>query len=257
MIPIPAIDLKNNKVVRLYKGKFDEATAYELTPVDAAQKWIDLGAKWLHVVDLDGAQTGEMKNLNSIKEIIKKFGNVPVQVGGGVRSDEAIKKLLDLGAARVILGTKAVPDERIGAVVGTMWELSNEVLQYGEDKIAVSLDCLDGHVTQRGWTETSPRKGTDLAKYLESVGIKTIIYTDIARDGTLQGPNFEGIISILDEVNVKVIASGGISSLQDMEKLKTLTSKKGNVLWGAITGKAIYEGKLDFKKAMDICLTNA
>ena len=140
MILIPAIDLKDNKVIRLYKGKFDEVTAYELKPVDAAQKWIDMGAKWLHVVDLDGAQTGEMKNINLIKEIIKKFPHIPIQVGGGIRFEEAIKSLLDSGAARVILGTKAVPDGRIGSVVGTMWELSNEVLQYGEDKIAVSLD---------------------------------------------------------------------------------------------------------------------
>ncbi len=245
MILLPAIDLIDGKVVRLFQGRFDEVKDYERDPVATAQHWVSQGAKWLHVVDLDGAKTGEMKNFEVIKKIVKSI-DIPVEMGGGVRSDDTIKCLLDAGVARVILGSKAVPGATMKEAFGAMMTVSTEILEYGADKIAVSLDCLNGFVTSRGWTETSTRTGVELAAYLEGVGIKTIIYTDIMKDGALQGPNFEGIVSILNKVNVDVIASGGISSLEDVIKLKELRSASGRSLWGAITGKAIYEGKLDF-----------
>ncbi|MBF0489867.1 MAG: 1-(5-phosphoribosyl)-5-[(5-phosphoribosylamino)methylideneamino]imidazole-4-carboxamide isomerase [Candidatus Omnitrophica bacterium] len=253
MILIPAIDLIDGKVVRLFQGRFDNIKEYDTDPVSMAKNLVSQGAQWLHVIDLDGAKTGVMNNIEVIAKIVKAI-DIPVQVGGGVRSEAAIKKLLDVGVTRVILGSKAIPSgDTQNDTFGTMMVVSSELLEYGEDKIAVSIDCLNGFVTQHGWTETSHRKGIDLAKYLVTVGIKTIIYTDISKDGAMQGPNYEEILSVLNEVPANIIASGGISSLDDVKKLRDLKSNTSKTLWGAITGKAIYEGKLDFKKALEIC----
>lgn len=251
MILIPAIDLKDKKVVRLYKGKFDNTTFYALTPVEAAKQWITMGAMWLHVVDLDGAQTGTMTNLNVIQEIVTeaKKSNVSVQVGGGIRSRDIVKELLDLGISRVVIGTKAV---EMQTLIEQSLMIGDILRTYGSDSVAVSIDCLNGYVTRRGWTEVSDVKGLVLAKGLEEVGVRTIIYTDISKDGTLHGPNFNDVLNILNQVNIDIIASGGISSLEDVRRLSNLMSKNKKYLWGAITGKAIYERKLDFKQAIDI-----
>ena len=255
MILIPAIDIKGGKVVRLFQGKFSDVTAYSDDPVAMARKWEKMGAQWLHVVDLDGAQTGEMKNIAVIKKIANSI-RIPVQAGGGIRSEGIVRNLLDSNISRVILGTKVVPDGSL-SLIGKMMLMALEIKEYGEDKIAVSLDCLNGYVTQRGWTETSGQKGADLAKDLESAGIKTIIYTDIARDGALTGPNFDGLREILDSVNISVIASGGISNINDVKELVRISKEYKGRLVGAITGKAIYEGKLDFAQALKVCSTNA
>jgi phosphoribosylformimino-5-aminoimidazole carboxamide ribotide isomerase len=243
MILFPAVDIKDGKVVRLAQGKFDYVTQYGDDPVLAAQKWVSLGAQWLHVVDLDGAQTGEMKNFSVIAKIVQSV-KVPVQVGGGVRKESLVDDLLNVAKVRrVVLGTKAVEDH---AFLKT-------ILTRHHDRIAVSLDCSNGFVTDRGWTTKTTIKATDLVKELQHLGLRCLIYTDIARDGMLSGPNYPAIEEMLEVAKIPFIASGGIASLDDIRKLKALTSRG---LIGAITGKAIYEGKLDFKEAVALCSTN-
>ncbi len=239
MLIIPAIDIKNGKVVRLFKGRFDKVTEYGSDPVDMAKRWEGLGARYLHVVDLDGAQSGERKNGEAIKQIARAV-KIPVETGGGIRSREVVDDYLQAGVARVILGTKAVEDR---AFLGG-------ILKAWSERIAVSLDCHNGFVAQRGWIETSTVKGTDLAQELGALGLKYIIYTDIARDGTLEGPNIAGLKDMLAAVDANVIASGGVKSLEDIKSLLALKSMK---LWGVITGKAIYEGTLDIKEAFNLC----
>ena len=243
MILFPAIDIKEGKVVRLFQGKFDALTEYSGDPLVIAKQWESLGAKWLHVVDLDGAQTGVMRNQDIIAHIVKTV-KIPVQVGGGIRNAEIAQMLFGEGVSRVVLGTKAVEDK----------VLLKHLVDLHKDKVAVSVDCSKGFVTQRGWTQTSQLKAVDFLKDLEKIGVKVIIYTDIARDGTLQGPNFTGIQEVLKSVSASVIASGGISTLEDIRKLLGLKAKN---LLGVITGKAIYEGKLDFREAVRVCSTSA
>lgn len=245
MILIPAIDINDGKVVRLRQGKFDQVTEYSSSPLAVAQKWAAAKALWLHLVDLDGAQSGAMKNLEVIRTIAQAI-KIPVEVGGGIRRPEDVQRLLDAGVARVILGTTAVADR----------SFFKNILKNTPDKIAVSLDCSNGMVAQRGWTEMTKIKGIDLAKELEQLGLQCLIYTDIARDGMLTGPNFAGLSEMLTAVKINCIASGGIASLEDVQKLAALSQKHKNLL-GAITGKAIYEGKLDFKEAVKLCSPNA
>lgn len=239
MLILPAIDIKNGKVVRLFKGQFDQITEYGSDPVDMAKHWESLGAEYLHVVDLDGAESGERRNQAIIKKIARAI-KIPVETGGGVRSREVVDDYLNAGVARIILGTKVVSDRAF----------LQEVLKVWKDRIAVSLDCSNGFVAQRGWVETSTVKGTDLALEFAGMGLKYIIYTDIARDGTLMGPNMEGLREMLKVPHVNVIASGGIKDLGDIKALLALKSAN---LYGVITGKAIYEGKLDIKEALRLC----
>lgn len=239
MIVIPAIDLKDGKVVRLAQGKFDAVTQYSEDPVEVAKHWEQEGAEWLHVVDLDGAKTGEMKNLSAIKKIVKNV-KMKVEVGGGIRSVETINELIGSGVSRTILGTRIVQDKNF----------LKSALAAAQEGIAVSLDCSKGKVTQRGWVEASDISGVDLAKELAHAGLKCLIYTDIATDGMLSGPNISGLKEILNAVKIDVIASGGISGLNDIQKLLGLKAKN---LIGAITGKAIYEGKLNLKEAVQLC----
>lgn len=236
MIIFPAIDIREGKVVRLIQGKFDQVTEYAQDPLIVAKEWVKKGAQWLHCVDLDGALHGEMKNIDVILNIAKEI-NIPIQVGGGIRDKKTIEKLIEGNIARVILGTKIVEDS----------SFLIDVLAKHQDKIAVSLDCSNGMVAQRGWTSTSDIKATNLAKELEILGVKYIIYTDIARDGMLTGPNYEGIKEMLSCTKIPIIASGGVSNLSDIIKLKEYTQ---DGLLGAITGKAIYEGKLDLEEAI-------
>ncbi len=242
MIIFPAIDIKEGNVVRLVQGKFDEVTEYSGSPVGMAKLWKDKGAEWLHVVDLDGAKTGEMQNTEKIIEIAQEV-DIPVQVGGGIRTEEDIQKLLDGGVARVILGTKIIEDRAFLKKILGQWA----------DKIAVSLDCSDGMVAQRGWTTTSDIKAIDFVKELEALGLSCLIYTDIARDGMLTGPNFEGLTELAETTNIPIIASGGISNIEDIKELLTVEDKG---VFGAITGRAIYEGKLDLKEALELCSQN-
>lgn len=241
MILFPAIDLKNGKVVRLLQGRFDDITQYSTNPVTVAQKWESLGAQWLHLVDLDGAQTGQMNNMEWVFNIVRAV-NIPVQVGGGVRSEEIIAKLLDGGVSRIILGTRVVEDESFLEKVLAKWP----------DQIAVSLDHSGGYVVTRGWAVMSQLLLLDFAKKLETMGLKYLISTNIAVDGMLKGPDFKGLTELLNTVKIPVIASGGISSIED---IKTFIDMKSPNLLGAITGKAIYEGKLDFSEAVKLCST--
>ncbi len=236
---IPAIDIKNGKVVRLFKGRFDKVTEYGSDPVDMARRWRDEGATDLHIVDLDGAESGGRVNEGVIKQIVKGLG-IPVQVGGGIRSHEVIDDYLHAGVARVVLGTKVV---QAPSFLG-------EVLAVWKDRVAVSLDCSNGYVAQRGWVELSTVKGVDLARDLVAMGLKYIIYTDIARDGTLVGPDIEGLKEMLDVGDVRVIASGGVKDIGDIRALASLGQGS---LYGVIVGKAIYEGTLDLKDAAAAC----
>jgi phosphoribosylformimino-5-aminoimidazole carboxamide ribotide isomerase len=236
MILIPAIDIKDGQVVRLFQGDFGKQTDYDPYPLMAAKRWVDMGAKWLHLVDLDGAKNGVMTNKEHIIYIAEK-AHVPVQAGGGIRDLQTVTDLINAGVKRVVLGTRAIEDRQF---------LKNILAIYGE-KICVSLDCSNGFVTHHGWTSVTTIKAVDIALELEAMGLKWIVYTDIARDGALGGPNFEQLQTMLNTVkNINLIASGGIATIEDVKKL---ASMKGIV--AAITGKAIYEEKLDFKKALE------
>jgi len=239
MIILPAIDIQNGNVVRLIQGKFDEATEYSGDPVSVAKLWEKKGAPWLHLVDLDGAKAEHMANLDIILNIVKSV-NIPVEMGGGIRTKEDIKTLIDGGVARVILGTRATQD----------LDFLKEIVEQWKDKIAISLDCHNGMIAQRGWVETSDLKAADFIKKLEAIGVKCVIHTDIARDGMLNGPNIEALKELLAVTNIPMIASGGVSSISDIKALKELESSG---LFGVITGKAIYEGKLDLEEALKIC----
>ncbi len=242
MILIPAIDIKNGKVVRLFQGKFSEVTEYGDDPLDMALKWETLGAKWLHLVDLDGAKDGVMANREVITRIAQSV-KIPVEVGGGIRDKETVEYLVNTAkVSRIILGTRAIEKRNF---------LKKMIAVYG-DRICVSLDCANGLVAGRGWVSTSNIKAIDLIQEFETINLSWIVYTDIARDGTLSGPNFKQLQTVLNTVKkMNVIASGGIGSIEDVVKLNAMTG-----VAAAITGKAIYEGKLDFSKALNVCSTN-
>ncbi len=239
MIVFPAIDIKDGKVVRLLQGKFDNMTQYSEDPVMIAKQWENRGAQWLHIVDLDGALTGEMKNIEIIKKIAQSV-EIPIQVGGGIREKENIDNLFSFGVTRVVMGTKVI-ENRIFLL---------EMVKKWKDRIIVSLDCSQGLLTQRGWTSMTNLKATVFAQEIENLGLHHLIYTDIAKDGMLQGPNYKGIEEILNAVSIPVIASGGVSSIEDIKKLSTYESRG---LAGVITGKAIYEGKLKIEEALEVC----
>jgi len=233
---IPAIDLKEGKVVRLVQGKY-EKKVYSNDPVNVAKHWQKLGAKMLHVVDLDGAMTGKATNIDIAIKIAQEV-KIPVEFGGGVRSEAIIERLINAGVARVIISTKALEDESF---------LKKVVKKYAE-KLIVSIDEQNGAVYIKGWKDSAKKINTDaLIERLKSVGIKEIIYTDISRDGTLKGPNVAGVKKVLKASGMQVIASGGISSVLDIDKLKIL-EKYG--LKGIIVGKALYEGRLTLGEAL-------
>ncbi|MFC3040179.1 1-(5-phosphoribosyl)-5-[(5-phosphoribosylamino)methylideneamino]imidazole-4-carboxamide isomerase [Virgibacillus xinjiangensis] len=231
MILFPAVDIKNGKCVRLTQGDYNKEKIYSDSPSETALKWQEKGAESLHIVDLDGAKTGESTNKASIKQIAKKT-RIPIQVGGGIRSLGLIDEYIDAGISRVIIGTAAIHDKDF---------LRKAVNQYGE-KIAVSIDARNGYVATDGWTETSSVKALDLAKELEELGVQTIVYTDILKDGMLQGPNFDELQTINEATAMNVIASGGITNKEDIQKLRSLH------LFGAIIGKALYDGTLVFEQ---------
>ena len=241
MLIIPAIDLKGGKVVRLVKGDFSEQINYGDDPVAVAQRWAQAGAPRLHVVDLDGALTGTPRHREVIGKIAKAV-SIPVQAGGGIRTAAAIAKFFEAGVAQVILGTKACVDEAFVTVA---------VKAHGE-KIAAAVDVKDGRVAIEGWVRKEWMKPEPLVQRLIAQGVKTIIYTDASRDGTMSGPGIEGLRTVLEKAGGKaqIIASGGISSLEDLVKLKELEPMG---LWGAITGRALYDGKLDLKEALKLC----
>ena len=234
MIIFPAIDILKGKCVRLIQGDYNQEKVYGDSPVAMAKKWEEKGAEYIHIVDLDGAKSGDSINKSVIKEIAENV-NIPVQVGGGIRSLDIISFYLNSGVSRVIIGTAAIQDPEF---------LKEAVHQYS-DKIAVSLDARNGFVATDGWTDTSEVKAIDLVKQLEQIGVKTIVYTDIAKDGMLQGPNLEEQRAINDATSMNVIASGGVTTKEDVNNLQTLD------LYGTIIGKALYDGKLDFESVVE------
>jgi len=236
MLIIPAIDLKDGKCVRLQQGRKEAVTVYSNNPVVTARKWESFGARVLHVVDLDGAFTGEQKNIENILKIRKSVKMV-MEVGGGIRDMMTVDKLVSAGIERVIIGTSAVEDSSF--VV--------DACRRFPGKIFVGIDAKDGKVAVRGWEEVSTIEAGELARRVESVGVGGIIYTDISRDGMLTGPNVSAQQEMVKTVNIPVIASGGIATLED---IKNLLQVKG--LWGAITGKAIYSGSLDLGDAIKL-----
>ena len=234
MIIFPAIDILKGKCVRLIQGDYNQEKVYGDSPVAMAKKWEEKGAEYIHIVDLDGAKSGDSINKSVIKEIAENV-NIPVQVGGGIRSLEIISFYLNSGVSRVIIGTAAIQDPEF---------LKEAVDQYG-DKIAVSLDARNGFVATDGWTDTSEVKAIDLVKQLEQMGVKTMVYTDIAKDGMLQGPNLEEQRTINEATSMNVIASGGVTTKDDVDNLQALD------MYGTIIGKALYDGKLDFETVVE------
>ncbi|MBL7085252.1 MAG: 1-(5-phosphoribosyl)-5-[(5-phosphoribosylamino)methylideneamino]imidazole-4-carboxamide isomerase [Candidatus Omnitrophica bacterium] len=230
MLVIPAIDLKDGIVVRLLQGKFDEMTVYAHDPAETAKAWEKQGANRLHIVDLDGARTGGVTNVTAARQIIEGV-NIPVQFGGGLRTREDIDAIISIGAKWAILGTKACEDLDF---------VKKVVSEFGE-QIIVSIDVKYKKVATRGWTETSAIEDVELIKRLQDVGVKSFIYTDISRDGTLTGINIEGIKRVLEETGASVIYSGGVSTMEDIKNLNPL-EKQGLV--GIIIGKALYENKI-------------
>jgi len=229
----PAIDIKDKKCVRLIKGDFNNKTEYEMSPIDQAGKYKDHGFKNLHIVDLDGALTGETVNLDIIQEIVSKF-NLKIELGGGVRNFESIKKYTDIGVEKVILGSAAIKDKIF----------LKEACSKFPNKIALGLDAKDGYLSVSGWKESLNQMTLDYLKEVNDYGTSRLIYTDINRDGTKASPNFEETSKVADTSNCPVIISGGVSSIEDVKKAKNLNNKN---IEGIIVGKAIYDGdiKLD------------
>ena len=225
----PAIDIKEKKCVRLIKGNFDNKTEYETSPIDQAGKYKDHGFKNLHIVDLDGALTGETVNLDVIQEIVYKY-DLKIQVGGGVRTINSIKKYIDAGVEKVILGSAAIKDKKF----------LKEACQKFPNKIALGLDAKEGYLSVSGWKENSNQFTLDFLKEINDYGASRLIYTDINRDGTKQSPNFEETSAVADISNCPVIISGGVSSINDIKKAKSLNKN----IEGIIVGKAIYDGDI-------------
>lgn len=236
MIIFPAIDIKDNKCVRLSQGDFDRLKVYSDEPFKMALKWKDEGASFLHIVDLDGARSEKFINKESIEKIVKNVG-IPVQVGGGIRSKEKVESLLSMGVERVILGTIAVENKKL---------LQTFISKYNE-KIVVSIDAKNGKVATRGWEVISEVSSIDLCKELEEMGVKTIVYTDISKDGMLEGPNFQVYETLSQNTKLDIIASGGITRIEDILKLKEMN------IYGGIIGKAFYDNLLDYKE-VEKCL---
>jgi len=229
----PAIDIKNGQCVRLRQGKFDDVTVYGDDPMKVAAKWVESGATFLHIVDLDGARQGTSYNQHIIKEIAENF-HVPVQTGGGIRSMRDIEEKIALGVSRVILGTVAVKNPEI---------VCEAVKAYG-DKIAVGIDAINGRVAIHGWEEVSRVSALELCIKMRDYGVKTIIYTDISKDGMMIGPNIQSTKEVIEATGINIIASGGISTMADLENVEALGSH------GVIIGKALYQGALNLKEIL-------
>lgn len=238
MIIFPAIDIRGGKCVRLFKGDFAQETVFSDAPEEMAKKWVAMGAKYLHLVDLDGALQGQSVNLPVIKKIIAAV-DIPVELGGGIRTMENIDTLLELGVQRVILGSVAVKDPEL---------VKEACRKYGE-RIVVGIDAKNGIVAVEGWGVSGDVSAAVLAKKMKEAGVKTIIYTDISRDGTLQGVNLEATVALARESGVKIVASGGVAALEDIRAIK---QHEADGIEGVITGKAIYTGQLDLKAALAI-----
>lgn len=229
----PAIDLHNGKAVRLYKGDYDKVTEYG-NPVDIAKKWKEMGASFIHLVDLDGAKNGNFENLKAIKEIIDNV-DIDLELGGGIRKLNQIDELLSLGLNRVILGSSALNLDFV----------NEAIKKHGSDKIVVGIDCKNFKVATHGWLNVTEIDALDFALKLKNIGVKTIIFTDISKDGTLEGININQTKKLIDDTDLCVVASGGAKSLEDISKAKEIGC------YGIILGKSIYSGAIDLKYAIE------
>lgn len=230
----PAIDLIDGCAVRLFKGDYNQKTVYSNNPVEVARSFVEAGAEYIHIVDLDGAKDGSNANIEVVRNIVRESG-LKAEIGGGIRSVQAIEKYLDLGVMRVILGTAAVTDRDF---------LKKAVETYGE-KVAVGVDIKDGMVAIKGWTEVSQLDCFGFCRELEELGVKTVICTDISKDGVMSGTNIELYKQLSEQFKMDIVASGGVSSI---ENVKTLTDMN---MYGAILGKAIYTGAIDLRKVIE------
>ena len=233
MIVFPAIDLMDGKAVRLIQGDFNQRTIFSNDPVDIAKTYENAGATWLHVVDLDGAKTGRNQNIQAIKAI-RVATDLKIQVGGGIRSEQAIRNLLEIGVDRIIVGTLAVQNP----------VLLRDLIGSYPNRIIVSVDSKQGFVTYSGWQDQSAIPTLGFVKKLEQLGIDTIVYTDIAKDGMMEGPNWDDYHMLASATSLNVIASGGVSSIDDVKRLQDMK------LYGAIIGKALYLNQIDLKEAI-------
>lgn len=232
----PAIDIKDGKCVRLRQGRFDDVCIYAENPVDIARAWERAGASCIHLVDLDGALAGRGVNRSVIREIAKTV-YVPVQLGGGIRTMADLEEVFDLGVARAIIGTKAVSDPAF---------VEECIRTFGADRIVIGIDAKNGLVAVEGWGEVSNVTAVRLGMDMKALGVRTIVYTDIAKDGMLAGPNIAATKELSDATGIDIIASGGVSAMEDLEKLHA------NGIHGAIIGKALYEKRIDLAKAISI-----
>ena len=237
MIIFPAIDIKDKKCVRLTQGDFDKVNVYGEDPSLMAKKWADDGAEFIHVVNLNGSRDEIGINDETLSKVAKSV-DVPIQVGGGIRDEKRVKELLDLGINRVIVGTMAIENK----------ELLKELIEkYKAYKIVVSIDAKNGKVATHGWEKVSDIDSVDLCKELEQIGVKTIVYTDISKDGMLEGPNFDIYKELSQKTSLDIIASGGVTSIDDVKRLLDMN------MYGAIIGKALYDNRIDLKEVLDLC----
>lgn len=236
MVIYPAIDIKNGKCVRLVQGLANQETVYGDNPAEMATRWVDAGAEYIHVVDLDGAFDGKGKNGEAIQAIVKAAGNVPIQLGGGIRTLDDIRERLDWGVARVIIGSAAISNP----------DMVEAAAKQFPEQIVAGIDAKDGMVAVHGWVDISDLSAIDLAKKLYAMGIHTCVYTDISKDGMLTGPNIDATTTLKDESGMDVIASGGIGTLDDLRAVKA----RG--ISGAIVGKALYNGNVTLAECLEV-----
>ena len=235
MIIYPAIDMKDKKCVRLTQGSYSDITVYESDPVKVARKWEEKGARILHLVDLDGARDGNRINQPVVEDILKSV-SIPIQLGGGIRDTISLETFLKLGVSNVIIGTAALKNK----------DWTKEILKAYKERIVVSIDAYKGMIATDGWENISSIKALDLVNELEEYGLKRIVYTDIEKDGMLSGPNFDMYEELIKNSSVEIIASGGITTLDDIKKLKELD------MYGAIIGKALYNGNLTLEEVLNV-----
>ena len=235
MLILPAIDLYEKCAVRLYKGNYDEMTVYSRNPLEIARKFQQCGAGYIHMVDLEGAKNGTTPNIDVVQKIVE-YTDLKVEIGGGIRNEETVKRYLDIGVDRVILGTAAVTDD----------EFLQKVVKKYKSSIAVGVDIKDGYVAIKGWTEKSAYSCDDFFKKLSDLGVKTVICTDISKDGAMQGTNRELYKQLSEKYSMDIVASGGVSSIDDIKALREMN------LYGAILGKAYYVGAVDLKEAIEV-----
>ena len=235
MLILPAIDLYDKKAVRLYKGDYNEMTVYSNNPIEIARKFQECGATYIHMVDLEGAKNGTTPNIDEVRKGVD-YTDLKVEIGGGIRDEETVQKYIDLGVERVILGTAAVTDDEF---------LRKMVTKY-KDAIAVGVDLKDGYVAIKGWTEKSALTADEFFAHLSDIGVKTVICTDISKDGAMQGTNRELYKELSEKYPMDIVASGGVSSIDDIKALRDMD------LYGAILGKAYYIGAVDLKEAVEV-----